>query len=104
MKQSINEILFKLRTTHEVEHNNNQWTTEFVYPLDEAKQQLRTLLDEIADEIIDGERGATFGYGGDIQAFGDGMSKMQEHQRTKKSEILDRAFGKEETNKGLGAE
>lgn len=41
MNSNINEILFKIRTTHEVEHNDNQWTTEFVYTLEEAKQAIQ---------------------------------------------------------------
>ncbi len=49
---STDEILFKLRTTHEVEHNDNQWTTEFVYTIDEAKQAIQQeLLKARIDEI-----------------------------------------------------
>lgn len=49
---NIDEILFKLRTTHEVEHNDNQWTTEFVYTIDEAKQAIQQeLLKARIDEL-----------------------------------------------------
>ena len=49
---NIDEILFKIRTTHEVEHNDNQWTTEFVYTLEEAKQAIQQeLLKARIDEI-----------------------------------------------------
>lgn len=49
---NIDELLFKLRTTHEVEHNDNQWTTEFVYTIDEAKQAIQQeLLKARIDEI-----------------------------------------------------
>lgn len=41
---TLDEILFKLRTTREVELNDNRWTKDFVYPLDEAKQQLTQLI------------------------------------------------------------
>ncbi len=40
----LDKVLLKLRTTHEVEHNDNQWTTEFVYTLEEASAQLHKLL------------------------------------------------------------
>lgn len=43
---NIDKLLFKFRTTHEVEHNDNQWTTEFVYTINEAKQAIQQLLDE----------------------------------------------------------
>lgn len=45
----LDEALFKLRTTREVEHNDNQWTTEFVYTLDEAKVAIERL---IAEEVL----------------------------------------------------
>ena len=49
---NIDEILFKIRTTHEVEHNDNQWTTEFVYTLEEAKQAIQQeLLKARIDEL-----------------------------------------------------
>ena len=36
----LDEVLFKIRTTREVEHNDNQWSTEFVYSLEESKQAI----------------------------------------------------------------
>ncbi len=44
LREAVNKVLFKIRTTHEVEHNDNRWTTEFVYSLDEAKTDLLTLI------------------------------------------------------------
>ncbi len=49
---NIDEILFKIRTTHEVEHNDNQWTTEFVYTLEEAKQAIQQELLKAKWEIV----------------------------------------------------
>lgn len=59
----INETLFKLRTTREVEHNDNQWTTEFVYTLEEAKAQIKQLLVDVLQEI------ASVGYDGINQTY-----------------------------------
>ena len=44
LDQELDKLLFKLRTTHEVEHNDNQWATEFVYSLAEAKQAIQSLI------------------------------------------------------------
>jgi len=40
----LDKILFKIRTTHEVEHNDNKWTTEFVYTPDETRQAIKDLI------------------------------------------------------------
>lgn len=39
-EQELLELLMTIRTTREVEHNDNQWTTEFVYSIEEAKARL----------------------------------------------------------------
>ena len=56
--QELDEILFKLRTTRDVELNDNRWGQEFVYTLNEAKQaildwhnnQIETELEALREE------------------------------------------------------
>ena len=48
--ERLDEVLFKVRTTRNVEHNDGQWSTEFVYSLDEAKQAITSLIKELVAE------------------------------------------------------
>lgn len=44
--EQLMEVMLYVRTTHEVEHNDNQWTREFVYSFDEAKAKINRLIVE----------------------------------------------------------
>ena len=46
LEEQLMEVMLYVRTTHEVEHNDNQWTREFVYSFDEAKQALNLYIEE----------------------------------------------------------
>lgn len=54
MSKSIDEqkyqAIFKLRTTHEVEHNDNQWTTEFVYSIEDVEEAIGNLIAQAEKE------------------------------------------------------
>ena len=63
-EQELLELLMTIRTTREVEHNDNQWTTEFVYSIEEAKARLlqwgiRQRIEEIAKSGLMGVGGLT---------------------------------------------
>lgn len=56
-EQELLELLMTIRTTREVEHNDNQWTTEFVYSIEEAKARLlqwgtRQVIKELQNQRI----------------------------------------------------
>lgn len=42
--EQLMEVMLYVRTTHEVEHNDNQWTREFVFSFDEAKAKINRLI------------------------------------------------------------
>ena len=44
LDEQLMEVMLYVRTTHEVEHNDNQWTREFVYSFDEAKAKINRLI------------------------------------------------------------
>ena len=52
--ERLDEVLFKVRTTRNVEHNDGQWSTEFVYSLDEAKQAITSLIKELVADAKPG--------------------------------------------------
>ena len=53
LHSELYEVLFKARTVREVELNDNIWTTEFVYTLDEAKQAILNLINKQVEEVLD---------------------------------------------------
>jgi len=44
LDEQLMEVMLYVRTTHEVEHNDNQWTREFVFSFDEAKAKINRLI------------------------------------------------------------
>lgn len=46
LDEQLMEVMLYVRTTHEVEHNDNQWAREFVYSFDEAKAKINRLIDD----------------------------------------------------------
>ncbi len=46
LDEQLMEVMLYVRTTHEVEHNDNQWTREFVFSFDEAKAKINRLIVE----------------------------------------------------------
>jgi len=53
LDEQLMEVMLYVRTTHEVEHNDNQWTREFVFSFDEAKAKINRLIVESKLEAID---------------------------------------------------
>ena len=52
LEEQLMEVMLYVRTTHEVEHNDNQWTKEFVYSFDEAKAKInRFIVEARLDEL-----------------------------------------------------
>ena len=46
LDEQLMEVMLYVRTTHEVEHNDNQWTREFVFSFDEAKAKINRLIEQ----------------------------------------------------------
>lgn len=44
LDEQLMEVMLYVRVRHEVEHNDNQWTREFVYSFDEAKAKINRLI------------------------------------------------------------
>lgn len=76
-EQELLELLMTIRTTREVEHNDNQWTTEFVYSIEEAKAHLlqwgtRQRLDELIWST-----GVEYKYDRDRKIIQDRIAELQ---------------------------
>jgi hypothetical protein len=73
---NIHKVLFKLRTTHEVEHNDNQWSTEFVYTLEEAEAELDKLISDQVAKARKEERSLALMYLHDTNREQDYLRKL----------------------------